>query len=59
LDGKPEGKRPLRRPGHRCVDNNKMDDVETEWGGVEWICLLEDENNWRAVVNVVTNLTVP
>jgi hypothetical protein len=25
LVGKPEGKRPLRRPRHRCVDNIKMD----------------------------------
>jgi hypothetical protein len=25
LVGKPEGKRPLGRPRHRCVDNIKMD----------------------------------
>jgi hypothetical protein len=25
LLGKPEGKRPLGRPSHRCMDNIKMD----------------------------------
>jgi hypothetical protein len=25
LMGEPEGKRPLRRPRYRCVDNIKMD----------------------------------
>jgi hypothetical protein len=28
LVGKPEGKRPLRRPRHRCKFNIKMDLVE-------------------------------
>jgi hypothetical protein len=29
LVGKPEGKRPLRRPRCRCADNIKMDLVKT------------------------------
>jgi hypothetical protein len=32
LMGKPEGKRPLGRPGRRWVDNIKMDHTEIEWG---------------------------
>jgi hypothetical protein len=39
LEGKPEGKRPLRRPRNRRVDNIKMDLVEMRWGSVEWISL--------------------
>jgi hypothetical protein len=39
LVGKPEGKRPLRRPRHRWVDNIKMDLREIGWGGMEWIDL--------------------
>jgi hypothetical protein len=31
LVGKPEGKRPLRRPRRRCVENIKIDIKETEW----------------------------
>jgi hypothetical protein len=31
LGGKPEGKRPLGRPRHRCVDNIKMDLRERGW----------------------------
>jgi hypothetical protein len=39
LAGKSEGKRQLRRPKHRCVDNIKMDLREIEWGGMDWIDL--------------------
>jgi hypothetical protein len=33
LVGKPEGKRPLRRPRRRWVDNIKMDLIEVGWDG--------------------------
>jgi hypothetical protein len=36
LVGKPEGRRPLRRPRRRWVDNIKMDLREIGWGGVVW-----------------------
>jgi hypothetical protein len=42
LVGKPEGKRPLRRPRCRWVDNIKMDLREIEWDGVDWIDLTQD-----------------
>jgi hypothetical protein len=52
LVGNPEGKRPLGRPRHRWVDNIKMD---LRWDGIDWI----DLDQWRALVNAVTNLRVP
>jgi hypothetical protein len=32
LEGKPEGRRSLRRPRHRWEDNIKMDLLEVGWG---------------------------
>jgi hypothetical protein len=59
LVGKPEGKRPLGRPRRRWIDNIKMDLLEIEWGGVDWIGLALDRYRWRALVNSVMNLRVP
>ena len=42
LVGKPEGKRPLGRPGRRWEDNIKMDLQEVECGGMDWIELALD-----------------
>jgi hypothetical protein len=47
LAGKPEGKRPLGRPRCRYVDNIKMDLIVVEWGGMDWICLAQDRDQWR------------
>jgi hypothetical protein len=41
------------------VDNIKMDHREIGWGGVEWVDLAQDMDQWRAVVNTVMNLWVP
>jgi hypothetical protein len=59
LVGKPERKRPLRRPRRRWVDNIRIDLREVEWGDVDWIGLAKDRNRWRAVVNSVLNLRFP
>jgi hypothetical protein len=59
LVGKPEGKRQLRRPRHRCVDNIKMDLREIGWGGMDWIDLSQDKNQLQNLVNMVMNLGVP
>jgi hypothetical protein len=48
LVGKPEGRRPLGRPRHRCVDNIKIDVREIGWDGMDWIDLAEDRDQWRA-----------
>jgi hypothetical protein len=57
--GKPEGKRPLGRQRHRWVDSIKIDLLEIDWGGVDWVGLAQDRDKWRALVNVVMNLQVP
>jgi hypothetical protein len=48
--GKPEGKRPLGRPRRRWEDNI-MDLEEIGWGGMDWINLAQDGDQWRALVN--------
>jgi hypothetical protein len=59
LVGKPEGKRPLGRGRPRWEDNIKMDLREIGWGGMDWIDLAQDRDQWRALVNTVINLRVP
>jgi hypothetical protein len=57
--GKPEGKRRLGRPIRRWVDNIKMDLRKLEWGGMDWIDVAQDRDQWRALVNTVMNIRVP
>jgi hypothetical protein len=59
LVGKPEGKRPLRRPRHRWADNIEMDLTEIGWNGMDWIDVAEDRDQCRALMNTVTNLRIP
>jgi hypothetical protein len=59
LVGKPERKRPLGRPRCRWQDNIRMDLREIEWGGMDWIDLAQDRDQWKALVNMVINLRVP
>jgi hypothetical protein len=58
LVGRPEERRPHRRPRRRWEDNIKMDLQELEWG-MSWIELAEDRDRWLALVNAVMNLLVP
>jgi hypothetical protein len=32
---------------------------EREWGGVDWIDMAQDRDQWRALVNTVLNLRDP
>jgi hypothetical protein len=57
--GKPEGKRPLRRPRCRWVDNIKIDLRRIGWGGMDWVDLAQDGDQWRALVNTVMDVWVP
>jgi hypothetical protein len=47
--GKPEGRRPLRRPRRRWEDNIKMDLRQVGWEGADWIDLAQDRDRWRAL----------
>jgi hypothetical protein len=49
--GKPEGKRPLGRPRRSWEDNIRIDLREIWWGGMDWIDLAQDRDQWRALVN--------
>jgi hypothetical protein len=63
LVGKPEEKRPLRRPRHKWEDGIKMDLLETGWVCV-CVCVwsgftcLQDRDQWQALLNMVMNLRV-
>jgi hypothetical protein len=58
LIGRPEGKRPLRRPRRRWEDNIKIDLREKGIDGANWIQLAQGRVQWRAFVNTVMNLRV-
>jgi hypothetical protein len=59
LVGRPENKRPLRRPRCRWEGNIKMDLREIGIDGANWIQLALDRVQWRACVNTVMNLRSP
>jgi hypothetical protein len=59
LMGKPEGKRPPGRPRRRWEDNIRMDLRKVIWVGMDWIDLVQDKDQWRALVNRIMNLRVP
>jgi hypothetical protein len=56
--GKPEGKRPLGRPGRRW-ENIKMYLQEVGCGVIYWIEMVQDKDRWQALVNALMNLRVP
>jgi hypothetical protein len=59
LVGTSEGKRLLGIRRSRWEDNTKMDLRERGWGGMDWIDLAQDSDQWRALVSTVMNLRVP
>jgi hypothetical protein len=58
--GKPDGKRPLGRPRHGREYGIRMDlrEIGLGGGGVEWIQLAQNRDQWGAVVSAVINLQV-
>jgi hypothetical protein len=59
LVGKPEVKRPLRRPSRRWEDNTKIQIQEVGSEGMDWIDVATDMDRWRALACAVMNLRVP
>ena len=59
LVGKPDGKRPLRRPRRKWEDNIKMDLQEVGRGCGDLMGLAQDRDRWRALVSTVKNFGVP
>jgi hypothetical protein len=59
LVGKPEGKRPLGRHRRRWEDNIQMGHQEVGCGGLDWIKLAQETDNWRAFVDAAMNIRVP
>jgi hypothetical protein len=55
---KPEGKRPLRRPRRRGIDNIKIDLLEIGLSVADWIGPAQDRYRWRDLVNAVMNFRV-
>jgi hypothetical protein len=50
----PEGRKPLRRP--RC---RYLKEIGWEGEGVGWIHLVQNRDQWQALVNTVMNRQVP
>jgi hypothetical protein len=59
LMGKAGGRRPLGRPRRWWVDNIKTDLRGIGWAHMDWIDLVQDREQWRALVNTTMNLRVP
>jgi hypothetical protein len=58
LGEKPEERRPFGRPMRRWEDGIRMDLREIGWESVDWIQLVQDRDQWQALVNTVMNLQV-
>jgi hypothetical protein len=57
--GRPDRKRPLRRPRHKWEDDIKVDLSEIGINGAKWIQMAQDRVQGQAFVNKVMNLLVP
>ena len=57
--GKPDGRRPLRRPRRRWEDNIKKDLQAVGGGRGDWMELAQDRDRWRSLVGTVRNFRVP
>jgi hypothetical protein len=58
LEEKPERKKPLRKLRCRWENNMKINLRDAGWGGIDWIDLVQDRKQWRALMSMVTNFRV-
>jgi hypothetical protein len=58
LVGKPEGNRQLGRRRHWWFDSIKIYLREIRWDVMDWFDLVQDRDQWRALVNTARNLRV-
>jgi hypothetical protein len=56
--GNSEGNRPPGKPRRSWEDNIKIDLRERVWGGMDWIHLAQDREQWRALVSILLSLRV-
>jgi hypothetical protein len=56
--GKPEGKKPIRKPRRAWVDNIKSDLREIVWDGVDWMDMAQDRDQWLVLVNTMMMISV-
>lgn len=55
LVGMPE-KTPIGIFKYQWEDNLKMDFMRKGWGGMEWTRLVQDREQWLALVNTIMNI---
>jgi hypothetical protein len=56
---RPKRMRPPGRPRRSWEYNIKIDFREIGWGGMDWIDVVQDRYQWRALVNMVMKIQVP
>jgi hypothetical protein len=56
---RPDSKRPLDIPNHRCDDTISMDLQAMGWGGMDWINVAQNSGGLRALVNAEMKLRLP
>jgi hypothetical protein len=59
LAGKPDGKRLLGKRGRSWKDNIKIALREKGLGGMDWIDLAQDKDQWQVLVNTEMIFVVP
>ena len=57
--GETRGETPLGRPSRRWEDNIKMYLQEMEYGGMEYVEVVQDRESWFAPRNAAMNFRVP
>jgi hypothetical protein len=59
LVGNPDAKRPLGMPRSQWKDSMKMDIMEIRYNVVDWIYLPHGMEQWRTLLNTLTDFVVP